>query len=124
MKNQNFSAKTDEELYEWAGNFINIYDHYLTKLTPKLKDEASQKLFYLSFKELKDIITVTRDYKDAFEMYIENMNNNERYRAQKEQAREDMKKLISKKIELMQTSADLSERFSQEVDILEDHSNL
>lgn len=59
----------DNQLKSWAYNFINVYDHYLSHLTPNLKEDASYKLFHLPMKELMVLVEAAKVYKNALELY-------------------------------------------------------
>lgn len=120
MKNYDFLQRNDEELYDWAGNFINIFDHYLVKLTPKLKEETSVKLFNMSYKELSELIEVTKNYRQAFDGYNEKMTQADIQKSEKEKARENMKSLVNKRIELLKKSAIENPEIGRKLDILEE----
>lgn len=120
MKNYDFLQRNDEELYDWAGNFINIFDHYLVKLTPKLKEETSVKLFNMSYKELSELIEVTKNYRQAFDGYNEKMTQADIQKSEKVRARENMKSLVNKRIELLKKSAIENPDIGRKLDILEE----
>ncbi len=120
MKNYEFLQRNDDELYDWAGNFINIFDHYLVKLTPKLKEETSVKLFHMSYKELSELIEVTKNYRQAFDGYNEKMTQADIQKSEKERARENMKSLVNKRIDLLKKSAIENPEIGRKLDILEE----
>lgn len=75
MKNYESLLQNEDELKSWVFNFIDVYDHYLVSLTPKLKEETFFKLFNMPYKDLKSIIEATRSYKYSLEQLPLNEQN-------------------------------------------------